>query len=34
MRILQMKDNFMEIDGLIFKGVDFPQEPFITTFTM
>ena len=34
MRILQTKDSFMEIDKLIFKGIDFPPEPFITTFSM
>lgn len=29
-----MKDNFMEMDTLIFKGIDFPQEPYITNFSM
>lgn len=29
MRTLHKKDQFMELDALLFKGIDFPADPFI-----
>ena len=34
MRTLNKKDAFLEVDELIFKGIDFPADPFITNYTM
>ena len=34
MRTLSKKDQFLEIDSLLFKGIDFPPEPFIASISM
>lgn len=33
-RIFQMRDKVLEIDNLIFKGVDFSEDPIVLNLTV